>query len=319
MVILEDPVSQANKFNKYFATVGQCTATKAKALAEEHDFDLPVTQFTSVDCNFDGLENPTFRFIPNKEEDIDKITRALPSNKAPGIDKISARVLKDSLPVTLSVITTLINRSFTTNIFPTSWKMAEVIPCSKTGKSEDTDDPCNTRPISLLPIMSKICERSALSQFTKYLDDNKIISQFQSGNRKHHSTETALLYFTDELLKNMDSKKISAVVLLDMSKAFDSIRHDILLSKLKKVGISNNAISWFESYLSNRKQVVRIGNTTSEICHLNYGVPQGTILSPVLFTLYVNDLLTVPKHCQAMGYVDDTKLFLALPSKHPSS
>ena len=149
-------------------------------------------------------------------------------------------------------------------------------------------------------------------QFANFLDQNEKIAKLQNGNRKLHSTETALLYFTDEILKNMDDKKVSAIVLLDMSKAFDSICHDLMLSKLCRIGVSNAACNWFGSYLSQRNQVVNIASCISNPLPLSVGVPQGSILGPVLFTLYVNDLLSVPKHCRAMGYVDDTKIFLGL-------
>lgn len=112
--------------------------------------------------------------------------------------------------------------------------MAEVIPLAKSG---DADEPSNTRPISLLPIMSKVCERAAHSQFVNFLDQNEQIAKLQNGNRKLHSTETALLYLTDEILKNMDDKKVSVIVLLDMSKAFKSICHDLRLSKLRGIGV----------------------------------------------------------------------------------
>ena len=188
--------------------------------------------------------------------------------------------------------------------------MAEVIPLVKSG---DVDEPSNTRPISLLPIMSKVCERAAQSQFANLLEQNENIAKLQNGNRKLHSTETALLYFTDEILKNMDDKKVSVIVLLDMSKAFDSVCHDLMLSKLCRIGVSNAACNWFGSYLSQQNQIVNIANCISDPLPLSVGVPQGSILGPVLFTRYVNDLLSVPKHCQAMGYVDDTKIFLGLP------
>ena len=222
----------------------------------------------------------------------------------PSIKNQTARVLKDSLPTILSAVTNLVNT------FARAWKLAEVIPLVKSG---DADEPSNTRPISLLPIMSKILERAGHSQFVNFLEQNEKIANLQNGNRQLHSTETALLFLTDEILKNMDDKKVSVIVLLDMSKEFDSIRHDLMLSKLCSIGVSNAACNWFGSYLSQRNQVVNIANCISDPLPLSVGVPQGSILGPVLFTLYVNDLLLVPKHCQAMGYEDDTKIFPGLP------
>ena len=136
----------------------------------------------------------------------------------------------------------------------------------------------------------------------------------QSGNRKLHSTESSLLYSTDELRNKMDHKKMSVIVLLDMSKAFYSIRHDLMLRKLCNAGVSELACAWFESYLSQRQQVVKIQDTLSSPVPLTVGVRQGSILGPVLFILYVNDLFRVPKHCKPLGYVDDTKIFLGFLS-----
>ena len=145
--------------------------------------------------------------------------------------KVTAKVLKDSLPATLPTLTNLINNSFSSNTFAQAWKSVEVIPIPK---SDNHEDPANTRPISLLPIMSKVCERSCHSQFVDFLESNDIISCWQSGNRKHFSTETAMLYYTDELLKNIDGKKISIIVLLDTSKAFDSVTGQILWPRLQR-------------------------------------------------------------------------------------
>ena len=161
-----------------------------------------------------------FMFSAVTESLVENIVNGLPSNKAPGADKITSRVLKDSLPAILPIITHLFNKSFATGTFARSWKMAEVIPVPKPG---DFNEPVNTRPISLLPILSKVCERLAHRQFVDFLNRSGKISKFQSGNREFHSTETAVLQFTDDILKNMDGKKVSLIVLLDMSKAFDSI------------------------------------------------------------------------------------------------
>ena len=198
-----------------------------------------------------------------------------------------------------------------------AWKTAEVTPILKCG---NPDVPNNYRPISLLPIVSKITERLVHGQLMEYLIRNNKLAVHQSGNRKLHSTETALLYVTDQLLQAMDSKKVSIMVLLDMSKALDSIRHDILLSKLQNLDFSQGALDWFQSYLSNRQQCVRIGDAVSKVLPLEFGVPQGSILGPVLFTIYVNDLLSVPKCCLSVSYVDDCKLYLSFsPAELTSS
>ena len=131
------------------------------------------------------------------------------------------------------IIASLIN-SFTLSTFPLPWKKAEIVPILK---PRDSEEPANTKPISLLPILCKVCERAAHLQLTKFPHSNNVIHHLQSGNGKLHSIEAALLHFTDELLNNMDQKKICVLVLLDMSKAFDSIRHDLMIHKLRKAGV----------------------------------------------------------------------------------
>ena len=168
------------------------------------------------------------------------------------------------------------------------------------------------RPISLLPVA---CERVVLDQLTEYMTQTKCLSERQSGNRKMHSTETLNLLITDKILKSMDIKEAVAIILLDLSKAFDSIDHSLLLEKLKTLSVSDEAIRWFKSYLTDREQAVRIGSTISEKRKITHGVPQGSILGPMLFNIYINDLPMAPKACSLKSFVDDSKLFLSFSIK----
>ena len=196
----------------------------------------------------------------------------MPSNKSPGHDKVSMRVIKTCLPHILPVVTDLINSSFTEGCFPKVWKSAEVVSHLKDGDHELAS---NNRPISLLPVLSKVGERIAHEQFVQYLTSTNKFSAHQSGNKKLHSTETLGVLFTSELYKAIDERKVTAVILIDLSKAFDSIHHETLLNKLCGLGVSDDALKWFTSYLSNREQRTRIDNTLSSLLVVKQGVPQG--------------------------------------------
>lgn len=239
---------------------------------------------------------------------MEVIVKSMAPNKAPGIDKIPIRIIKDCLQAISYPLTSIINTSLLTACFPNVWKIAEVKPIPKEGDHELAN---NNRPISLLPILSKVCERVAHNQLMEYLTSKGRLSTKQSGNKEKHSTETSVIQTTDMILSAIDKKHLTAVILLDMSKAFDSIDHNLLLVKLEDVGASPLALQWFRSYLTARSQVVTIGTASSERLHVTSGVPQGSILGPLLFSIYMNDLPSVPQHCSVQCYVDDTKLLLS--------
>ena len=296
----------ANEFNTFFSSIGQTTIEKVKLLADECKYDLTKSVFTPR--IYAESEQFVLQMVESKQ--VHDIINSMPTNKSPGIDKISMRVIKDSLPAILPTITSIFNASLTSGVFPSVWKMAEITPIPKEGDHEQAN---NNRPISLLPMLSKVCEKVVLNQVVSYLDINKRLSTEQSGNKKYHSTETSLIETTDTFLHAIDKKEVTAVVLLDMSKAFDSLDHKILMLKLQDVGMSPGALNWFSSYLSNRQQVVRINSALSGKLTVHSGVPQGSILGPILFSIYVNDLPTIPQHCSSKVFVDDNKLYTSFP------
>ena len=300
--------SVADEFNQFFVSVGQSTVDKITSLANECNLTLNQNYF--VPRQYASSDQFTLSTVDYKQ--VERIIAAMPSNKAPGIDKIPIRVIKDSLNPIVHPITSIVNASFQNCVFPSKWKTAEVTPILKEGDHEQAN---NNRPISLLPVLSKVCERVVHNQLTSYLQSNDTLSKSQSGNKRWHSCETSVIETTDTILNAIDKKKLTAVVLLDMSKAFDSVNHDTLILKLQDVGISSDTLQWFRSYLSNRSQVVRIYSTLSEPLSVTSGVPQGSILGPLLFSIYTNDLLLIPQKCSTQSYVDDTKLITSFELK----
>ena len=302
----KDDILVANEFNTFFSSIGQTTIEKVKLLADECKY-LP-TKSVFTPRIYAESEQFVLQMVESKQ--VHDIINSMPTNKSPGIDKISMRVIKDSLPAILPTITSIFNASLTSGVFPSAWKMAEITPIPKEGDHEQAN---NNRPISLLPMLSKVCEKVVLNQVVSYLDINKRLSTEQSGNKKYHWTETSLIETTDTFLHAIDKKEVTAAVLLDMSKAFDSLDHKILMLKLQDVGMSPGALNWFSSYLSNRQQVVRINSALSGKLTAHSGVPQGSILGPILFSIYVNDLPTIPQHCSSKVFVDDNKLYTSFP------
>lgn len=285
---------KAEEFNNYFASVGKQAYENSRCNVDANNTNPPATQNIHP--------NNLFRPQPVDTKDIILTIKQLKNTSSAGIDGITPKFLKDSLNAIIPYLTCMINTSIVTGKVPTLWKQAIVVPIFKNGDRENIS---NYRPISLLPIISKILERVVANQLMLFLETNNILAQSQHGFRPKLSTATALSVLTDEIYKNIDNKKISLLTLCDLSKAFDSINHKLLLKKLTDNKID---IFWFENYLNDRTQSVRINDHISSSSKISYGVPQGSILGPLLFTIFVNDMSENIIDCLLIQYADDTQL-----------
>ena len=232
----KDTATLAEEFNHLFVSTGAKAAHASKESAETHGLHCdPPTCSRPNEIS----EGDLFHFHHVTTEDVTKVIMSMPSNKAPGYDKVPIRVIKDSLPNIVSTLTRLINLSFASNAFPQTWKQAKVIPHPKEG---DHELPNNNRPISLLPAFSKVLERIALNQYLDNLTSHGRLTTHLSGNRKVHSTETLSLHVTDYIFKAIEVKKVTGMVLIDLRIAFDSLSHSVLLNELSSLGTSASAL-----------------------------------------------------------------------------
>ena len=296
----ENPVDISNLLNNHFCTIGSNIAQNFRTNLNEHKKYLNNSTASS------------FFFAPIIAPDVRAIIMNFKSKKS-CIDSYGIDLLKYLSNIISPIIASLINKSMTSGKFPKMFKLARVIPLPKPGAKTDVN---NYRPISILPILSKLFEKIVYKQLNYYLEQNNILYKHQYGFRKNHSTTQAIINTLKYLYSNLDSGKLVLSIFLDFKKAFDCVSHKILLSKLHSYGIRGIALEWFESYLTDRSQYTSINGINSSIQNVSHGVPQGSILGPLLFLIFINDIHNSSNLFNYTLFADDSTLSVAFENNN---
>ena len=274
----------ANHFNKFFANIGP---EMSKNLHSNSDKSVSFYMKQCVNSDI-----------------VEKTILELSSKNSCGADGLSTNLLKRISKIIAPPLCVIINQSLVIGMFPDRLKVAKVIILFK--KGYDMFD--NYRPISLLSSISKVVEKIVFIQVYDYVSKQKLLYDGQYGFRKIHSSELAAIELVDRIHLYLDKGQLPLSVFLDLSKAFDTLDHSILLTKLNFYGFSGSALMWFRSYLSNLQQFVDFDGTVSDVRTLSTGVPQGSILCPLLFIIYMNDIHIASKQFNFILYADDTNM-----------
>ena len=295
---IKDKMVISEEFCKFFSSVAIQLKRKAFFLKNF------VWGYRSSHERYSSLLN--FKLSSTSDTEVLKHLRKLKRKCATGPDNIPACFLKDVCYVIAKPLTHVINLSLTTGIVPNDLKLARITPIYKSGDSHSFD---NYRPISILPVVSKVFEKCVHIQLMDYLESSNLLSSYQFGYQSKRSTELATAYFTDKIRQAMDKGEFTGAIYVDLSKAFDTISHGTIISKLPQFGITGTSQDWLASYLFDRKQQVRYKGTSSSQHPVFCGVPQGSILGPLLFLLIFNDATKSISTCKMLMYADDTVLF----------
>ena len=286
----------SDEINKYFASIG---SNLAKGIPDENLDPISLVK----------QSQSTFRFKKITPIQIHNLIMKSANGKATGLDVVSNPLLNTASPIISSQLADIFNQCIEHGTFPNDLKIGKVIPIFKFGEK---DDPGNYRPISILSAFARSFEKLLYQQLYKFSADNRMLGDKQWGFRSLHSPIHALQKAVNNWLLNIDKGKTNAVIFLELRKAFDTVDHDILLKKLSCYGLQGKELSLMHSYLSDRSQCCSIEGIVSDFIPVTCGVPQGSILGPLLFIIYVNDLQDVTRSCDLSMYADDTHTTSAL-------
>ncbi len=299
--LTNDPQKIANGFCKFYTNIGKEFASK-------------IPQSGKKPMEYLGPKlNKSFFLSPTDPIEVSKVISNLPNKKSSGYDSFNSLFVKKIAIQIADPLSKLVNKSFTDGIVPDLMKLAKVVPVYK---SKDKELFTNYRPISLLPIFSKVIEKLVHCRLYKFILKNDILYNSQYGFRDGHSTANAVTEFASDVLNGFDNRLMTLGVFLDLSKAFDTINHQTLLNKLEHYGIRGPALSWFTSYLTNRRQYVNFNGVNSKTGLIDCGVPQGSVLGPLLFILYTNDLHTCLESSKGILFADDTTDYITGPNRN---
>ena len=266
---------------------------------------IPLTRKSPLDYLSGRMRNSLF-LAPVTLIEVNDLISILNPSKSVGPNSIPIKLLR-IIGLSISpLLALLVNQSFQSGIFPDKLKIAKVISLFKKGNPELSS---NYRPISLLPVFSKIFEKLMYRRLYKFLEIHKVLYSLQFGFQENHSIDHALVSLTEAIRNTLDNKRLGCGIFIDLQKAFDTVNYRILLSKMEHYGIRRCALEWFKSYLSNRKQYFFVNGSNSNLLPINCGVPQGSVLGPLLFLIYINDLPNASKKLTIYLFADDTNIY----------
>ena len=277
-----DKSKVAESFNNFFVTIASSLVNLLPSVSGKFGFD-----FVSNFYKQRHVKQNSFNLTSATEDQVYNHLMKINVSKSTGLDNLPAKFVKEAAPVISKPLTHIINLSIESGEIPTDMKKARVVPIFKKNNKTEAG---NYRPVSILSVVSKIFERIVFDQLQGYLRNESLLYEFQSGFRPSFSTDSCLIHLSDYIRKEWDKGNYTGMVVLDLQKSFDTVDHTILLNKLKALGMAANSVKWFDSYLGGRNQVVDIGGVLSSPKQVTCGVPQGSILGPLLFLIYVNDM-----------------------------